>query len=291
MSQLQWALEYAARGWAVMPCHWTQNGLCSCGAPDCGSPGKHPRPRRGSHDATTSDVQIAGWWRDIWPRANIGIATGSVSGLYVIDLDGPEAVAEWATLEPITDPPTLQADTGGGGRHIYYQQGAVKRPNTAKRIGRRIDSRGEGGYVLAPESNHRSGGTYRWRNWPCAVQPLPAWVIARLADATVEPMRRPRSSIIRAIGGDDPAGIKVLNDEFDAVVNTAPGGRNDQLFKSASAVFGLVAGGDIRLELALDALEQAGLMAGLTSREVKTTLASAQARAEPRRIRTRQEAS
>lgn len=83
---LKAALAYAQKlKWAVLPLHTVKNGQCSCGRPDCTSPGKHPRVARGVHDATTDPSVIIGWWRR-WPNANIGIRTGAASGFFVVDV-------------------------------------------------------------------------------------------------------------------------------------------------------------------------------------------------------------
>jgi putative DNA primase/helicase len=82
MSQIKrkFALEYAARGWQVFPCHFiTTSGTCSCGE-DCGSAGKHPMTYGGLNDATTDEQQIRDWWSQS-PYANVGIRTGEVSGI------------------------------------------------------------------------------------------------------------------------------------------------------------------------------------------------------------------
>ena len=85
-SRLQAALSYARLGWAVLPLHTAINGLCSCGRANCSSPGKHPRTAHGVKDATTNEATIREWWQQR-PDANIGIATGAVSGLVVLDVD------------------------------------------------------------------------------------------------------------------------------------------------------------------------------------------------------------
>lgn len=72
------ALHYAARGWALFPCHEPGDGGCSCRRPDCASPTKHPRTPRGLHDATTDPATIDRRWRR-WPTANIA-GTGSGAG-------------------------------------------------------------------------------------------------------------------------------------------------------------------------------------------------------------------
>src|SRR6266508_5731617 len=82
------AVVYARRGWPVLPCHTPTGDVvrCSCGDPDCGSPGKHPRVRDGLNVATVDESQVRRWWAR-WPQANVGVRTGGVSGLVVIDVD------------------------------------------------------------------------------------------------------------------------------------------------------------------------------------------------------------
>ena len=86
-SRLDAALDYASRGWAVIPLHHpTTARPCSCGRADCDSPGKHPRTDHGVKDATTDETAIRRWWGQD-PAANVGIATGAVSGIAVVDID------------------------------------------------------------------------------------------------------------------------------------------------------------------------------------------------------------
>jgi hypothetical protein len=92
-----------------------RDGRCTCGQ-DCGkNAGKHPRVTGGFKAATTDAQQIKAWWHK-WPDANIGIATGSVSGIVVVDVDGPEALARFYALagkhEPL--PKTLTVKTARG---------------------------------------------------------------------------------------------------------------------------------------------------------------------------------
>ena len=102
-------------------------------------------------------------WFEHWPDANVGIVTGRVSGLVVVDVDtrhgGPASVSEAeAALGPL--PPTVEA-VSGGGRHLYYAHpGATVANRVAIRPG--IDVRGDGGCVVAPPSVHPSGRRYAW---------------------------------------------------------------------------------------------------------------------------------
>lgn len=162
---LDYALQYAARGWRVFPTHSNIGGVCTCGR-DCGKDNsKHPRIRAWQTHATIDPATIEAWWRK-WPDANIGIATGG--GLVVLDLDGH---AEIQAFKRIASPhggllPTLVARTARG-LHLYL---AGDWPTTKKVDGLLV--RGTGGYVVAPGSLHASGIRYAWAtNLPLATMP------------------------------------------------------------------------------------------------------------------------
>src|SRR5580704_5412364 len=86
------ALWYARNGIPVFPLHWPTADGCSCGKNPgvvsdtevCRSQGKHPRTADGFKSATTNPDQIAEWWKK-WPAANIGVPTGAVTELLVVD--------------------------------------------------------------------------------------------------------------------------------------------------------------------------------------------------------------
>ena len=66
-------MEYASRGWPVLPLFEPVGKYCSCSeGKECNSPGKHPRIKGGYKSATTEMDQIIEWWTH-WPNANIGI--------------------------------------------------------------------------------------------------------------------------------------------------------------------------------------------------------------------------
>lgn len=161
------ALDYAARGWPVLPLHSVRDGRCSCGNRDCGkSRGKHPRTSGGFTDATTDANAIREWYRH-WPDANVGIRTGAESALVVLDIDprngGDESLLELERrLGPL--PPTVLALTGGGGRHFYFKHPRTRRIACARNFGgfNGLDLKADGGFIVAPPSRHASGREYAW---------------------------------------------------------------------------------------------------------------------------------
>ncbi len=158
------ALHYARRGWAVFPLYEpAANGLCSCGNPKCPSPGKHPRVKHGVLEATTNEALIQEWWTK-WREANIGIPTGKRSGVVVLDVDprhgGDKSLAELEAMGGALK--TLECETGGGGRHLYFLAPEERLKNKVGFMPG-LDFRGDNGYVVAPPSTHITGGLYRWK--------------------------------------------------------------------------------------------------------------------------------
>lgn len=170
------ALAYAARGWPVFPCHGIIDAYeCTCPrGVDCDRAGKHPRISAGRNGASTDPDVIRRWW-NTWHDANIGIATGKESGLIVIDVDD-----DGDSLRGRELPDTVEQITGSGGRHLFYQRpkdGERYKTTTAVLPG--IDSRADGGYVIAPPSRHETSRTYLWETSSdpedVAVAEAPEW--------------------------------------------------------------------------------------------------------------------
>ena len=176
------ALAYATRGWPVLPLHSVQNNRCTCSAPECHSPGKHPHTVNGAKDATTDLEQTKQWWT-CWPDANIGIATGDASGLVVVDVDprndGKESLERLQEAHEPFD--TYTVSSGGGGWHFYFKHPGGHIPcRTNLEAG--VDAKADGGLVVAAPSLHLSGVRY-WVEPYEPVAEMPHWLQARLSES------------------------------------------------------------------------------------------------------------
>lgn len=183
------ALEYAARGWPVMPLHtptFEPNGPCSCGRPDCATPGKHPRISEWTTRATTDEAQIREWWAR-WPEANVGILTGLRSDLLVVDVDGERGVE---SLKRLMDkhgklPRGPRQVTGNNGYHLLFHHA----PGLKNAVGFAdgLDIRTDGGLIVAEPSVHPNGREYLFDpNAHPADLPLvdaPEWLLERIKEA------------------------------------------------------------------------------------------------------------
>jgi hypothetical protein len=138
---LDYAIAYARQGCRVFPV-----------VPG----GKVPLTAHGFHDATTDEKQIEAWWAQT-PEANVGIATGKVSNIVVVDVDrhGEDGTASLPTLNL---PPTKAVKTPRDGYHLYFRY--PETGNIGRVIGALpgIDLLGDDGYVVACGS--RVGGKF-----------------------------------------------------------------------------------------------------------------------------------
>ncbi|MEO7178654.1 MAG: bifunctional DNA primase/polymerase [Allosphingosinicella sp.] len=167
-SPLEAAFAYAACGFLVLPV-----------VPG----GKEPLNPHGSRGASSDLPTIRGWWEK-WPNAGVGIATGPLSGLVVIDvdqkaeIDGEETLAAAGT--PL--PGSWQCLTGGRGRHIYLRYPAAR--IGCSPLGPGVDVRGDGGFVVAPPTLHASGRQYCWdvghHPEETALAEMPPWLVDAL---------------------------------------------------------------------------------------------------------------
>jgi hypothetical protein len=178
------ALQLAAKGFAVFPLR-----------PRSKEPYRDDKFFRtvGGYECASRDPALIEFWWDRQPEANIGVATGSRSGVFVLDVDGDLGRETLARLEEEHGqlPPTVEAITpgkinkktgvhSGRGLHLYfrYPLGFDLRNAQDRDDVPGIDWRGNGGYVLLPPSAHPDGGNYAWSvDSADTFAEIPEWLI------------------------------------------------------------------------------------------------------------------
>ena len=195
------ALEAAQRGWSVVRAfgvgHEGGRVACTCIAGvDCPSPGKHPSIADWPRAATTDEATIRRWFAT--GNANLGIATGPDSGVFVLDIDpihdGP------SSLDALNDeygalPETVTTITGSGGLHIYWRwPDGINVPSNAGQIAPGVDLRGTSGFIILPPSQHASGQSYGWAPGlspdEVDVADAPEWLLERITALGSGPRQR-----------------------------------------------------------------------------------------------------
>ena len=268
------ALTAAERGWRVFPLR-----------PD----DKRPAVRDWQERATCDPARI----RECWASGsyNVGIACGP-SRLVVVDLDVPkedpcphpgvtgrharsgyDVLTELAhRLGEVVPAETYTVTTRSGGTHLYFRAPAGEPlRNTAGRIGRLVDTRADGGYVVGAGSVV-DGRPYRVTR-DTAVAELPTWLAeaARTQQSTGSDARHGWVTDIRHQSGYAAAALRT---EVERVLNAQPGSRNHALNAAAYSLGQLVAAGVLPDEPTKAALARAARDAGLDDREIHATIHS-----------------
>ena len=265
MKILESALHYAARGWKIHPCKLN----------------KKPYLTEWPEKATSDPEQIKKWWKQ-WPDASIGCCTGGVSGFWALDIDLPDGPGE---AEKMDLPETLTQRTGGGGYQKLFLCNGEPIRNSAGKIARKIDVRGNGGYVILPPSPHPSGGRYEWIN-ESEIATAPHWLIEKASKQSAAP----RASVH---GTTTPYGRAALADEITTLSSAREGERNDTLNRSAYSLGQLIAGGELDEGTVRTGLLSTALMIGLGRGEAEKTLDSGitQGKEHPRKPERTEKAS
>lgn len=267
------AITYSARGLAVFPVHsQAPDGRCSCGRPPGDSHKdafKHPATEHGHNDATTDLDVIDKWWQDK-PDANIGIATGHKSRLWVLDLDGPDAQQWWAGLatDHGGEPDTFTVSTPRG-RHLYFTTDRNDLKSTTSKLAPGVDTRAEGGYVVAAPST-RSDGAYVAEDGPDRPASMPAW-LDQLAPAKGDVKPREPYTGPTAPMADVAHRYQAALDHLGAAANAT---RNNTLNNVAWRIGTMVGAAEVTRARAEADLTTTALAIGLEPDEIASTVAS-----------------
>ncbi|WJY31316.1 bifunctional DNA primase/polymerase [Streptomyces sp. P9-2B-1] len=274
------ALDAAERGWHVFPLRPADKRPALHGESVCPLTGDCTGGHRKWEDrATTDPDRIRRAWAD--RPFNIGIATGP-SGLVVVDLDMPKPNSRTGTPCGVTTfgalceragqavPTTYRTQTASGGHHLYFTAPPGARlANSAGRLGNLIDTRAHGGYVVAAGS-FTATGPYAVTD-PTPPAPLPEWLHALLS--TRQPVRALMATPT-AVNASRYASA-ALRAETAAVASAGEGVRNWTLTRAARALGRFIPSGDLSRSEVEEALNSAGLRAGLRERECRAVITSA----------------
>lgn len=258
------ALYWAKQGFPVFPC-----------SPD----NKRPLVATGFKAATTDAQTIEQWWSH-WPAAMIGVPTGEASGIAVVDVDvhGEVNAMPWYEEHKASFVDAPIVTTPSGGLHIYFIADGTK--NSASKIARGVDTRGDGGYVCVPPSVTTEGTYYGWHN-PIDLFPprrMPAWVAEKLAAR--EPAKEPAEisapvpdnrtipadlPVMGTGNGHDRYAQTALENECRQLATCPQGGRNHALNRAAFSLGTLVGAGVLDRDVVIGRLFAAAASCGLVN--------------------------
>jgi len=164
------AEDFAGRGWRVVP--------IKIGA-------RFPHLKEWPTHASTDLDVIRGWFGRTHVGCGLGIATGELSGFWVLDVDDHEgSINGFETLAALEArhgplPETVTVRTGRNGLHCYFKWNPnrpIRNSQGAQDAMGGLDVRGDGGYVIAPPSTNFDG--YRFVNHPDDVEMAfaPEWL-------------------------------------------------------------------------------------------------------------------
>lgn len=208
-------------------------------------------------------------------QSNVAIATGAPAGFWVLDLDGPEAMAWLAAKEAEHGPlPATPTSLTARGEHRCFAWCPKSSSEPIIRNRSRLDKapvdvRGQDGYILAPPSIHPGdaekgvapGYVYRWaegrspEDLPFAV--APDWLILLVKPAPPAPVK-PMTPRAPAAGRASRFGEIILDRVCAAIASARVGTRDTVLFRESVGIGALVAGGEIEDAYGRAALENAG---------------------------------
>lgn len=204
-------------------------------------------------ESTNRIATIEKWWNEK-PNYNIGIDTGK-SGIYVIDVDikkGKEGAKSFDALDLMYDfPNTIISITPTGGRHHIYKSPEQPLGNTVEALGKGLDTRGWGGYIVAPGSIIEGKEYYFTADSPMTPAEFPEWIGEKLKEHRVASKQNNRKDKLVEDREDDIARAKEwLVSNAETAVEGAGGDHTTFAVAAKLREFGLSA--DTVLDLMLD---------------------------------------
>lgn len=219
--------------------------------------GKSPLCSKGFKSATTDKVVLQEW-NNKFPNCNIGIPTGQINNIFVVDIDGEQGFESLNRLELIygkLDAPTVIT---GKGKHLYFKMPEnIELKCSTSKIADHIDIRANGGYVVAPPSIHENGHRYTWENYVSNQDfpEAPTWLISLMTNA--EKQTFPVSGMLEEIS------------------NAPQGQRNDTLYRRAISLINRTRKEYLNMNEVKQNIINAALQSGLSKEEATKTFDNA----------------
>jgi hypothetical protein len=233
--------------------------------------GKRPLTKHGFQDATTAGRRVEDWW-SLMPSSNIGIPAGVASGVVVVDVDVHGTVTGYPAFDRarragLVNGWEILVRSPSGGMHAYFPADGAQSHRSWQAARAGIDFRGDGGYIIVPPSRRVISGhpaTYmveKANHAPSAL--LDSEGLREFLDPSPGILARTFAGAAdRAVDMGRIAGW---------VARRPEGERNHGLFWAACKM----AERDVASSDALEVLARAGTQAGLSGREIMTTVRSA----------------
>ena len=241
--------------------------------------GKTPAVAGGVHAASKNVNMIKDYFLAN-ANANYGIATGAVSGTFVLDPDGLEGVRNFQRLEKKYGrcAPTVTVRTPHG-LHLYFRSPNYRVPNSASRIADGIDVRGDGGYVVGPGSA-TPDGVYRFASGrspdDVEIAEAPVWLLkmivqpAASTNEDTKPAKIPEIDRERAVKYAEAARQR----ELDRLSKAPKHQRNNTLNLCAFRLGQFLPHGLLDRRMVAHQLGQVASKIGLEAREIRLTIES-----------------
>lgn len=236
---------------------------------------KHPLNEHGRNGSSKDETQIKEW-AEQFPNANVAVPTGQESGIFVIDLDTPEAITTYKNLGRL--PQTLQATTGRG-VHLYFTWMGGRIVNRAGKLVSKskhpyrgdtwietpgLDVRGDGGQIIVPPSKHSSGRDYEWVDMMQRIAMPPPWLLRMLGEKCEAKLFKK----------SEATHIPSLDSILNNLIGTKEGGRNHALNVAAFRASAIVKARQMNEQDVINSLLSVALSIGLTRHESMTTIKS-----------------
>lgn len=272
------ALSYAAKNISVFPCRAAPEEVVDNETGEVTVIGpKSPLTGTGFKAATKSERIIRILFGERFPGALVGTPTGESLGAWVLDVDVHQdddgnVTNGYHTLAALEEkygplPRTAVAKTAGGGEHHYFSYHANVR--NRGRMGPGLDTRGQGGFVIAPGSVMADGREYTWLDWDePGLPPLPeapAWLLDLVLPPA--PQHSTPGDYHYAAGDNDAYVERAVEAELRELATTSQGGRGEAVNRSAFSLGTLVGAGALSRAEAEQGLFDAAYACGVVAKD------------------------